>query len=590
MTPDRKKILFIAYFNTPELTEAAVRSFRKQDFDGCIVIFDNSDKHPWTAKMDGVEVIDNTKGQLIDFNAELERHPRRDKLSGDWQGCGFGSVKHMMTVEWMLQHSEEPFLLADSDILLKANIYEMIDPAYTAVGTVDAGWNNPRGIQRLLPFLCYINAPKCRKLGLHYYDPNRAWALDKKSDSRWYDTGASFLEDLLKCKQASLKQIDINQKMLHLGSGSWMNKLTYKDWLMANLQLWRTSPRQKGIKDVAICCIARQEQDYLPEFVSHHLALGVAKIYVYDNGQGQEPVPQFADDRVEVIDWRDKKNGQCAAYDHCYKRHAYDFGWIGFIDVDEHVHIKQMGVTLPEYLDRVGSRADVVLLNWRLMTDAGLTHYDPRPMQERFKKPMRLSLPVKFEWPENNHVKAFVRGGISGLRFAGTPHCPTHPTSLVAVNGDGRRCELKFAVTMTHQTAWLDHYYTKTAEEFMQKLRRGFPLSDNYADEYRRQALKYFFRINERTKEKEELLRDILLTNPNAEKTMEHAIKTLTGRQYRLTAEKGYLLRSKVSGKTFQEIDTQDMKRWEVIADPKAEQPAAESKPQTKKRGSKKEK
>ena len=36
--------------------------------------FDNSDRRPFTAKMDGVTVIDNTKGQIIDFEKELAKY------------------------------------------------------------------------------------------------------------------------------------------------------------------------------------------------------------------------------------------------------------------------------------------------------------------------------------------------------------------------------------------------------------------------------------------------------------------------------------------------------------------------------------
>jgi hypothetical protein len=73
---------------------------------------------------------------------------------------------------------------------------------------------------------------------------------------------------------------------------------------------------------------------------------------------------------------------------------------------------------------------------------------------------------------------------------------------------------------------------------------------------------------------------------------MEHVTKIPeTGNQVKLVAERGYLLKSKVSGKTYQEISTCDMKRWEVIPD--ADTPstvAAEtvSKPKTTKRANRK--
>lgn len=50
---------------------------------------------------------------------------------------------------------------------------------------------------------------------------------------------------------------------------------------------------------------------------------------------------------------------------------------------------------------------------------------------------------------------------------------------------------------------------------------------------------------------------------------MEHVtITPEAGQQVHLTAEKGYLLRSKKTGREYTEISTLDMKRWEVVENP----------------------
>ena len=112
----------------------------------------------------------------------------------------------------------------------------------------------------------------------------------------------------------------------------------------------------------------------------------------------------------------------------------------------------------------------------------------------------------------------------------------------------------------------------------MEKCRRGFPLSQQYLDGFLRNAVRFFFAINERTPEKEEIWRDILLTNPKNVRIMEHVIKETTnnGRQFRLTAESGWLLKSVKTGKTYKEIETLDLGRWTVVEDPDAK-PAADA-------------
>jgi hypothetical protein len=605
----QKKKVCIVHYNTPELLRACILSFMKQGTEWHFVIFDNSDQRPVTMEMlsewgltqtkSVFGIIDNTQGQIIDFDAELAKWPSK-RTDAERRTANFGSAKHMMSVDWLIWNTKEPFVLCDSDILLKRPVDDLYDESVTAIGFIDQGWNNPHGIKRLWPMLCWINAPECRRLGIHYYDGSRCWGINSDHPhGTWYDTGAAFLEDIKANKEATLRTFtDVTERFEHLWSGSW-NKDKEKEWqrwLNEHAGLWHMTPRQKGINDVAICVIARMEHDYLFEFVEHYIGLGVKKIFIYDNGRGDEPVPQITRAQVEVINWRDRDAGQNAAYNDCYQKHGYDYGWIGFLDADEFVRLSDHHKDIATYLKDVGGHADVVLLNWRIMTDSGLIHKDARPVQQRFTQPMLpLDKRVKFtDIPENDHVKAFVRGGIERLKFADTPHCPTKPADMIAVNSNGERAKLSAFTPFQHRYAWIDHYHTKTAEEFLCKCRRGFPLGAHYEETYRRQAVDFFFKINERTPEKEALLRDILLTIPNTERIMEHVTKIPeTGNQVKLVAERGYLLKSKVSGKTYQEISTCDMKRWEVIPDADTTSTVAaetNGKPKTTKRANRKEK
>ena len=66
-----KKQIAIVHYNTPELTESCILSIRKVGCQWPVTVLDNSDKRPFKVKMKGVTVIDNTKGQIIDFDEEL---------------------------------------------------------------------------------------------------------------------------------------------------------------------------------------------------------------------------------------------------------------------------------------------------------------------------------------------------------------------------------------------------------------------------------------------------------------------------------------------------------------------------------------
>ena len=78
---------------------------------------------------------------------------------------------------------------------------------------------------------------------------------------------------------------------------------------------------------------------------------------------------------------------------------------------------------------------------------------------------------------------------------------------------------------------------------------------------------------------------------------MEHVASTPQGNdQWRLTAEAGWLLKSKKSGNTYKTIDTRNLKLWEVVEDPDFVKPEpkaetkADGKPKTTKRTNRTEK
>ena len=576
-----KKTVCIVNYNTTELTRAAIRSIRKHGGENYrIVVFDNSDKTPFGA-MDGVEVVDNTKGMIVNFDMELARFPKKNIGIGCAVGCNFGSVKHMMSVDWLLYNIEEPFVLCDSDILVRQSIEEFFDETQAAIGKLHI--NNPMNVPRLEPMLCWLNAPMLRNAGIRYFDATRAWGLLPNRDDKrnWYDTGASLLEDI-KAKGMPWREVDTEEKhIFHLGSGSWKNAgTTAGEWLEQNRDLWDDTPYEKGICDVAICAIVRLENRYLHEWVEWHHNLGVKKFFIYDNSKpGDERPTEVLQDYiqqgiVEIVPWARYGNVQCQAYDDCYRQHGREFAWIGFIDIDELVMLKKHK-SIPDMLNQHSDKADVVVLHWMMMGDSGLTHYDPRPMWKRF------TMPAPQKAPEMLHVKSFVRGGIGGLSYSADPHMPYQPV-LRVVNPDGSQ-QKQSAISEKDEksVAYLAHYFTKTAEEYVQKMMRGYPLPQWWTEKRLATAVNYFFDWNERTDEKVAILKAFNDQLPNSIKMMEHVTKQSARWGYtKLTADKGYLLRSKETGQTYQEITVPNPSRFEVIP---VEPEKKESKPRTRK-------
>jgi hypothetical protein len=222
----------IVHYNTPELTEVALKSLDKHS-PGChVTIFDNSDKRPFKTKRRNVDIIDNTKGQVIDFGKELEKYDDRDM--DDVRLSNFGSAKHSMSVDKLMDLLPDGFVLMDSDVVLRRSIYNVWKTDYACVGDTERKHNVPL----LQPFLCYLNVPMLREKGVRYFNPRKMWALTKREPDRWYDTGAWLLEEVI-LKQMPIANIFLREYVEHFSHGSWRgNEERVKEWIEYNKVYW----------------------------------------------------------------------------------------------------------------------------------------------------------------------------------------------------------------------------------------------------------------------------------------------------------------------------------------------------------------
>lgn len=229
-----EKNICIVHFNTPELTRAAIKSIWKNTPDARVTVFDNSDKRPF-GEMEGVSVIDNTRGRVIDFEEFLSHYPERLPTANNW-----GSAKHTRTVDELFSLFSDGFLLLDPDTLVKRDLSDLFDESVAFIGELyqDMG-DERRHVERVLPYLCWINVPLCRKYGIGYFDGLRSWKLTSgRSSDDLYDTGASFLED---CRKKSLpyREISISDYILHFKAASHsLRGRSWRAWLEKNKYLY----------------------------------------------------------------------------------------------------------------------------------------------------------------------------------------------------------------------------------------------------------------------------------------------------------------------------------------------------------------
>jgi len=244
--------------------------------------------------------------------------------------------------------------------------------------------------------------------------------------------------------------------------------------------------KQKPKYECSICLIIRDESEYLQEWLDWHIGQGVQHFYIYDHDSKYpitefvKTLPQQIQDKITVIDWSGShKNAQPEAYNHCLQHFAKDNKWLGFVDADEHVRVKN-GQLLTEFLKNYTAYAGVYAI-WMMFGANGQKEKSNLPLRERFTT-------VSPSQACAGMGKIFVQ-----------PHLIKEMVVHNAYPLDGHYIVGEYKDILPNAKIWslnpttdlicVDHYFTKSYEEWLEKLKRGrchfeFPRKYNEFFEY----------------------------------------------------------------------------------------------------------
>ena len=257
----------------------------------------------------------------------------------------------------------------------------------------------------------------------------------------------------------------------------------------------------------AVCAIGRMENAYAKEFVDYYLNLGFTNIIIADNNHdGEEHFEDVLEDYVNqgsviILDYRNKVGYQMAAYSEMYEKFKNDYDWIAFFDFDEYLTIK---TNIQDFLSDKNDY-DAVLINWMCFGDNDNIHYEDKPLQERFTKPLPFDKCVQYMFPENAHIKSIIKGGLY-VYFRSNPHIPNTP--LKCCNASGTRVANSPWQNIDYSNGYIRHYVTKSLEEWVNnKMKRG--TADRNYETFIRFYKDRYFLYNQMTEEKQNYLKSI---------------------------------------------------------------------------------
>ena len=232
--------------------------------------------------------------------------------------------------------------------------------------------------------------------------------------------------------------------------------------------------------DCSVCLIIRDENEYLKEWLEWHIGQGVQHFYIYDHGS-IEAVAEFVSRlepsiaaAVTVTDWSGSHtNAQHEAYNDCLERFGGDTKWLGFIDSDEMVRVKD-GKKLPEFLADFTDYAGL-FIPWVVYNANGQKDKSDRPCRERFTRETAKEL-----WLDIG--KVFVQPCLTHYMMIHNS-IPREGFTVVDALAESFEEAAISKPGVSGERICVDHYYTKSHQEWVEKISRG-ACDPNYSRRY----------------------------------------------------------------------------------------------------------
>lgn len=216
---------------------------------------------------------------------------------------------------------------------------------------------------------------------------------------------------------------------------------------------------------LALCCIVKDEDPFLREWLAFHSLLGVEHFYIYDNCSKnliRKQLEGFVNGARVTIRRVEGKRMQLPVYDDCLKSFGDSCRWIGFIDIDEFVcpmRDTDLRVLLAEFEQYGGLGA-----TWHMIGSSGHLRRPAGPVIANYTQ--------AFAVQESFVVKSFVQP--SRTAQCGNPHTFRYLPGYYCVNEDHYPLSPSQQFTFaTGRKVRINHYFLRSQQDFEEKLQRG---------------------------------------------------------------------------------------------------------------------
>lgn len=236
---------------------------------------------------------------------------------------------------------------------------------------------------------------------------------------------------------------------------------------------------------LAVCAIFKNEAPFLLEWIAYHHAAGVGHFYLYDNDSddgGAELIRTSPLAHLVTLTQWPQRPGQLGAYRDFISNHATACDWVAFIDVDEFI-LPLQDDSITAVLDRRRGYG-AVLVQWRVFGPSGHVTRPPGLAIEAYTKR------TTDDFPANAHVKSIVRCSAL-LDVTRNPH--EFVVRGAVCNAAGQPVDnIAIQSTPCHTDLVINHYQTRSRQDWMAKIARGSAMFDYTEPKYPAELIEHY--------------------------------------------------------------------------------------------------
>jgi capsular polysaccharide biosynthesis protein len=226
------------------------------------------------------------------------------------------------------------------------------------------------------------------------------------------------------------------------------------------------------VTKIACVAVVKNEARHIAEWIAYQFVIGFDTVIILDNLSSDDTAAkaQSFSQSQDIRILRSPESGtgyQTSAYFRALASLGSEFDWMAFFDADEFLVFKE-DLRLREILSRFSDQA-AIGINWAMFGSSGHLSAQPGLTVENFQRRSDATF-----YP-NRHVKSIIRPtGVSGIInghmfIADTPY----------IDLAGRQINWASpgitAAPPNYDIAKLHHYFTRSRQEWLAKIARGYP-------------------------------------------------------------------------------------------------------------------